>query len=115
MADFFPGDQIELPFFIEQVNPDGTKEVIDITEVSGILYETKTPTRIIKTYKHGTPDAPQQVDSKNVLFTITTADTLKCQPGYDYSFDVWVGSVKTTCYGSFGLCGSSPITKQVHG
>lgn len=78
MADFYPGDQIELPFFIEQANPDGTKEIIDISEVSGVFYETKVPTRVIKVYKHGTPDAPQQVDTKTVLFVITPTDTLKC-------------------------------------
>jgi|GEM_PF-4896660 len=112
--DFLPGDQIELPFFVEQINDDGTTETIDISEVSGVMYETKNPGRIVKVYKHDTEDAPTQVDAKTVLFTITSADTLKCRPGFEYSFDVWVGNIKQTFLGILGVCGDSPIKNIVH-
>jgi hypothetical protein len=110
---FIPGDEINLPFFIEQTNEDGSKEIIDISEVSGVMYETKT-SRVIETYKNGTANAPVQVDSKTVLFTIASKTTLTCTPNVDYSFDIWVGSVKTTFLGILGPCGDSPIKKIVH-
>jgi len=111
---FLPGDEIKLPFFIEQTNEDGSKEIINISEVSGVMYETKSQ-RVVEVYKHGTNNAPEQVDTQTVLFTIESETTLTCTPGVEYSFDIWVGSIKTTFLGILGPCGNSPIKNIVHG
>jgi hypothetical protein len=103
--EFFPGDQLEKIFFLEV---DG--EAVEISEVSGVLYETKQPTRIIHTFEDGTATAPTQVDATHVKFTFTPEVTLKCRPGIHLTFDVWVGNKLRTWTGDFGTPGFSPIT-----
>jgi hypothetical protein len=103
--EFFPGDQLEKTFFllVDDV-------AVDISEVSGVLYETKSPTHIIHTFVDGTETAPTQVDATHVLFTFTPEVTLKCRPGIALTFDVWVGNKLRTWTGDFGTPGFSPIT-----
>ena len=108
MADFFPGDNIEKTFFLEV---DG--EAVDISEVSGVLYETKTPGKIIHTFLDGTDSEPNQVDEKHVMFVFSPEITRKCRPGYELTFDVWVGIKLRTFTGVFGTPGSSPITNII--
>jgi len=106
--EFFPGDQIEKTFFLEV---DGV--AVDIDEVSGVLYEAKTPTRIIHTFLHDTDSEPTQVDDKHVKFVFTPAITAKCRPNIALKFDVWVGNKLRTFTGDFGTPGESPITRII--
>lgn len=105
--NFLPGDNIEKTFFIEDENGDA----VEISELSGVLYETKNPARILHTFLHNTETAPTQVDSKHVKFTFTPEITRKCRPSINYSFDVYVGSKQKIFVGDFGEAGFSPLTE----
>jgi len=105
--NFIPGDLIEKTFFLEDENGDA----VDISELSGVLYETKTPTRIVHTFLHGTATAPTQVDAKHVKFTFSPEITRKCRKEVNYTFDVYVGSKQKIYTGDFGEAGFSPLTE----
>lgn len=110
--NFIQGDEFELPFEIVATEPDGSQSIVELDEVSGILYEAKT-NRVIQKYLHGTPEAPNQPEADVVAFHIKREHTLRCTPGAEYYFDIYVGSERRTFKGLFGVCEGSPIVKEV--